>query len=58
MPIFIRQGLYTRAVIKGMIVKPEDHADAAGHIMSRAGGRNLAPTFKLAGGTRFGTARE
>lgn len=28
MPIFITQGLYTREVIKGMIVKPADHADA------------------------------
>jgi hypothetical protein len=28
MPIYITQGRYTREAIKGMIVKPEDRADA------------------------------
>jgi hypothetical protein len=28
MPIYITQGRYTRDAIKGMIVKPEDRADA------------------------------
>ena len=28
MPIFITQGRYTRDAIKGMVVSPEDRADA------------------------------
>ena len=28
MPIYITQGRYTRDAIKGMIVRPEDRADA------------------------------
>jgi len=39
MPIFITQGRYTREAIKGMIVKPEDRADAVGRLISKAGGR-------------------
>ena len=39
MPIYITQGRYTREAIKGMIVKPEDRADAVGRIMAKAGGR-------------------
>jgi hypothetical protein len=51
MLIFITQGLYTREAIKGMIVKQGDHADMVGRIMSKKVAGNLAPTFKLAGGT-------
>ena len=39
MPIYITQGRYTRDAVKGMIVKPEDRADAVGRAMAKAGGR-------------------
>ena len=39
MPIFITQGRYTRDAIRGMIVKPEDRADAVSRLLSKAGGR-------------------
>jgi uncharacterized protein with GYD domain len=39
MPIYITQGRYTREAIKGMIVKPEDRADAISRLLSKAGGR-------------------
>ena len=39
MPIYITQGRYTREAIKGMIVKPEDRADAVARLLSKAGGR-------------------
>lgn len=39
MPVYITQGRYTREAIKGMLVKPEDRADALSRLMSKAGGR-------------------
>jgi uncharacterized protein with GYD domain len=42
MPIYITQGRYTREAIKGMIVKPEDRADAVSRLFSKAGGRLIA----------------
>jgi len=39
MPIYITQGRYTRDAIKGMIVKPEDRAEAVSRLLSRVGGR-------------------
>jgi uncharacterized protein with GYD domain len=39
MPIFITQGRCTREVIKGMVVKPEDGAEAISRLLSKAGGR-------------------
>ena len=39
MPIYITQGRYTREAIKGMIVQPEDRAEAISRLMSKAGGR-------------------
>ena len=39
MPTYITQGRYTREAIKGMIVKPEDRAEALSRHMARAGGR-------------------
>ena len=39
MPIYITQGRYTREAIKGMIVRPEDRADAVSRLLSKAGGR-------------------
>lgn len=39
MPIFITQGRYTRDAIRGMIMKPEDRADAVSRLLSKAGGR-------------------
>ena len=39
MPIYITQGRYTRDAIKGMIVKPEDRADAVSRLLSKAGGK-------------------
>lgn len=38
-PIYITQGRYTRDAIKGMIVRPEDRADAISRLLSKAGGR-------------------
>ena len=39
MPIFITQGCYTREAVKGMLVKPEDRADAVSRLLAKAGGR-------------------
>ena len=41
MPIYITQGRYTREAIKGMIVRPEDRADAVSRLLAKAGGRLL-----------------
>ncbi|HXZ22251.1 MAG TPA: GYD domain-containing protein [Pseudolabrys sp.] len=41
MPIYITQGRYTRDAIQGMIVKPEDRADAVSRLLSKIGGRLL-----------------
>jgi uncharacterized protein with GYD domain len=41
MPIYITQGRYTRDAIKGMIVRPEDRADAVSRVLSKIGGRLL-----------------
>jgi len=42
MPIFITQGRYTREAIKGMIVRPEDRAEAVSKLLSKAGGRLIS----------------
>ena len=39
MAIYITQGRYTREAIKGMIVKPEDRAEALSRYVSKGGGR-------------------
>ncbi len=39
MPIFITQGRFTREALKGMIVRPEDRADAVSRLLTKAGGR-------------------
>ena len=39
MPVYITQGRYTREAIKGMIVKPEDRAEAISRLVSKVGGR-------------------
>jgi uncharacterized protein with GYD domain len=39
MPIYITQGRYTRDALRGMIVKPEDRAEAVSRLLSKAGGR-------------------
>lgn len=41
MSIYITQGRYTRDAIKGMIVKPEDRADAIARLLTKIGGRLL-----------------
>ena len=41
MPIYITQGRYTREAVKGMIVRPEDRADAVSRLLSKVGGRLL-----------------
>ena len=41
MPIYITQGRYTRDAIKGMIIKPEDRADAVARLLSKVGGKLL-----------------
>ena len=45
MPVYITQGRYTRDAIKGMIVKPEDRADAVSRLLSKAGGRLIGYYF-------------
>jgi uncharacterized protein with GYD domain len=42
MPIYITQGRYSREAIKGMIMKPEDRAEALSRHVARAGGRVLS----------------
>jgi uncharacterized protein with GYD domain len=42
MPIFITQGRYTREAVKGMIIKPEDRADAVSRLFAKGGGRLLS----------------
>ena len=37
MPIFIAQGRFTEASVKGMVAKPEDRAEAAGQLFAKAG---------------------
>jgi uncharacterized protein with GYD domain len=39
MPIYITQGRYTRDAIQGMLVKPEDRADAVSRALGKVGGR-------------------
>ncbi len=39
MTIYITQGRYTREAIKGMVIKPEDRAEALSKLLSKAGGR-------------------
>jgi uncharacterized protein with GYD domain len=39
MPIYITQGRYSRDAVKGMLVKPEDRADAVSRLLAKAGGR-------------------
>lgn len=39
MPIFITQGRFTRDAVKGMMMKPEDRAEAVSRLVSKAGGR-------------------
>jgi uncharacterized protein with GYD domain len=39
MPTYVTQGRYTREAVKGMIVRPEDRADAVSRLLSKAGGR-------------------
>jgi uncharacterized protein with GYD domain len=39
MPIYITQGRYTREAVKGMIIKPEDRAEAVSRLLSKVGGR-------------------
>jgi len=41
MPTFITQGRYTREALKGMVVSPEDRADAVAKLLSKVGGRLL-----------------
>ena len=42
MPTYITQGRYTRDAIKGMIVRPEDRADAVARLLTKVGGRLIA----------------
>ncbi len=39
MPIYITQGRYTREAIKGMLVKPEDRAEAVSRLLAKVGGK-------------------
>jgi uncharacterized protein with GYD domain len=48
MPFYITQGRYTREAIKGMIVRPEDRADAVGRVIAKAGGKLMRITSRSA----------
>jgi len=39
MPIYITQGRYTRDAIKGMLIKPEDRAEAVSRLLGKVGAR-------------------
>jgi uncharacterized protein with GYD domain len=39
MPTFITQGRYTREALKGMVVSPEDRADAVARLLAKVGGK-------------------
>ncbi len=39
MPTYITQGRYTREALKGMVVSPEDRADAVARLLAKAGGK-------------------
>lgn len=39
MPVYITQGRYTQDALKGMVVKPEDRAEAVSRLLAKAGGR-------------------
>ena len=41
MPTYITHGRYTRDAIKGMLIRPEDRADAAARLLAKVGGRLL-----------------
>jgi uncharacterized protein with GYD domain len=45
MAIFISQGRFTQAAVKGMIAKPEDRAEAVKQLVEKAGGKLLAYYF-------------
>lgn len=42
MPIYITQGRYTRDAIKGMLVKPEDRAEAVSRLIGKVGGKLIS----------------
>lgn len=39
MPIFITQGRYSQQAVKGMVVSPEDRANAVGRLLAKVGGK-------------------
>lgn len=39
MPTYVTQGRYSRSAVRGMIVRPEDRADAVSRLFAKAGGR-------------------
>ncbi len=42
MPIFITQGRFTQAYVKGMLAKPEDRSEAIKQLAAKAGGKLVA----------------
>jgi uncharacterized protein with GYD domain len=44
-PIYITQGRYTRDAIKGMIVRPEDRAEAVSRLLAKSGARMISLYF-------------
>jgi uncharacterized protein with GYD domain len=42
MPNYITPGRYTRGAVKGMLIRPEDRADAASRHVSKADGRLIS----------------
>jgi uncharacterized protein with GYD domain len=42
MPIFITQGRYTRDAMRGMVISPEDRADAIARLLGKVGGRLIS----------------
>jgi len=42
MPLFITQGRFTQAALKGMMAKPEDRSEAVSQLFAKSGGKLLA----------------
>lgn len=42
MPIFITQGRFTQAYVKGMVAKPEDRFEAVSQMTAKSGGKLIA----------------
>lgn len=42
MPVFITQGRFTQAAVKGLLAKPEDRAETVAQLFAKSGGKLVA----------------